>query len=298
MSETNYGDVKYFCDVCKSTRKLKITRSDHEQLITNSPNGLVLYSDVHICENGITGVNNLQIDGEYHVRSFVTLKLPEYQAQSSLIPKPGIPKPDNLTTMRILELPFDPHLNLIIEFNMLNSKIIIGGRNFDQTSLDKAKYLILSDFTGVSISIFSISSSSEYIDEWFSNLANTLELIPATKLGLIIESLKYIADIYHNPPSEFDIVFLRTILTSHEVYFIIDDLSEMMNLPARYPSTFNEENMTIIEKFVAVLMDNQFLSLQDFNQMVDRDVIYLIYLLLLLEKEHIIVIERPGIVEY
>jgi len=61
-------ETQYHCSNCNKVRVFQIEKTKHEDKIKDSTNGIVIYSDIHRCKDGIIGINNLQIDKNYAVR--------------------------------------------------------------------------------------------------------------------------------------------------------------------------------------------------------------------------------------
>ncbi|MHA2099911.1 MAG: hypothetical protein ACW99A_14635, partial [Candidatus Kariarchaeaceae archaeon] len=119
----------YSCNHCKQNRNIVLDEKTHHDMVDKSPNGLVMYSDSHRCENGIIGINNLQIDKHFAVRGFTFLELPQRQIpqMSGLgIPVPKVLSTDEMKTYVITHLPPDERLKIVILDRMLNVRINIG----------------------------------------------------------------------------------------------------------------------------------------------------------------------------
>jgi len=266
------------------------------QLIESSPNGLVIYSDVHTCKDGVLEVNNLQIDKNYHIRSFEFLKLPEYRKKiKSMIPVPGLKKSvDDMDLIKIMEIDRNQEINLVIEDHFLNVMIRIG--RFDHTV--EPQKTLNSELGGITLYIFENGGElTQTLEAWYQYLIDTLEILPPTKLGMLLETLWYFMDNQNTEPSAFDKSIVRTILASHEIFFEINDITNVMNIYQKYSESFSEADFDIIDQFLSSLQDNPRMPIQFFTDKSDKDLVYLIYLFLILEKEDVIKIDRPGIVE-
>ena len=138
---------------------------------------------------------------------------------------------------------------------------------------------------------------TENIERWFYILANSLELLPPTRFGLVVETLRYILGLYENEPTEFDIKLLKSMLASHEIYFKARDNPNRFDELAIDTSTkYRTDDVAIMMELLAHLELNPTLPLQ-FYMKEYTDLEYLIYLFLILEKEGLIDVDRPGIID-
>jgi hypothetical protein len=139
------------------------------------------------------------------------------------------------------------------------------------------------------------------LEKWFTILVNIMEVLPATKIGLLVDTLKYVLDSSFNEPIEFDIIFLKTILASHEIYFEMvegGELSWADHLAINATPKYREKDVAVMMKIMAHLDENPYIPLQQYvSKELHQDLRYLIYIFLLLEVEGLIRIERPGIIE-
>lgn len=295
-------DTRYKCQHCQQTRTIDLDPEVHREMVNESPNGLVMFSDSHRCENGIIGINNLQIDSHFVVRGFSFLELP--QRKIPALPGLGIPIPkahssDEMKTFYITHIPPDESLKIVIIDKMLNVKINIGR----VSEIDEFQILTIHSDLGLLEIVFYPSNVifTPMLEKWLTTLVNILEVLPATKIGLIVDTLKYILDSSSIEPIEFDIIFLKTILASHEIYFERvegDELSWADHLAINARPKYREKDVGVMMKIMAHLEENPYIPLQQYvSREIHQDLRYLIYIFLLLEVEGLIRIERPGIVE-
>ena len=271
-------------------------------MVDNSPNGLVMHSDSHRCENGIIGINNLQIDKHFSVRGFTFLELPQRklpQAAGLGIPVPKSHATGDLKTYIITHIPPNEVLRVIIIDHMLNVKINIGkvveNKDIPILTVNSDMGLLKIEFYPSEV-IF-----TPMLEKWFTILVNIMEILPATKIGLIVDTLKYVLDSSFNEPLKFDVIFLKTILASHEIYFEMvegSDLSWADHLAINATPKYREKDVAVMMKIMAHLEENPYIPLQQYvSKELHQDLRYLIYIFLLLEVEELIRIERPGIIE-
>lgn len=295
-SEETYHDLNYFCDRCQTRRHLKINKEKHMNLGEDSKNGLVIYSDIHRCNDGLNEVTNLQVDKNFDIRSYEFLKLPEYRKKSkAMIPIPGMEKSDkDINLLQIMEIDLNTNVNLVLNDHFLQSKIRIGRFDPMTEPIDTLE----SELGGITFFVY--ESDIPYgntLKKWYQYLIDTLEILPPTKLGMLIETLRYFLDQYDTNPSDFDKSFVKTILASHEIFFEIKDITKITDLHQKYSDTLTTEDFDVIDNYLSMLQDNPGMPIQFFTDKSEKDLIYQIYIFLILEKEGIVQIERPGIVE-
>jgi hypothetical protein len=289
--------IGYQCNDCGAIRNLGVLEEEHEKLLLKSTNGLVKYSDIHICQYGLTSVNELNVDAEYNVRSNDNVELPKFRDNINLIPSPK--SGDEFKLINILQMPNKMDLHLIFFDFMLKTKIKIG--RFD-SDVSFPFTSIQSDMGMIKLDVFPTGTSfSPSVEIWLEKLISVLEVLPPTTLGLLIDTLQYISMHYHRNPDNFDITFIKTILASHEVYFEVLDKerTKIQKMKEEYGSLFSEDDFNMMDKFVRIMLENEYSAIKDFTSIegVKMDLLSIIYLFVILEKEQIIRIERPGIIE-
>lgn len=297
MMKGFWNDTTYYCDKCNTNRKLKIKNQSHDDLLRASKSGLVYYSDIHTCQKGILSVNNLQIDNDFNVRTIESLVLPKYEKPKLTgIPNPSATPKDESKLIFLTEIPAKADkINLVIDYKMIQTKIKIGRFN----TADKPIKTYNSQMDGVTLYYYkSETQLSDYLDQWLQYFTSAIEIIFPTSLGMFIEAIVFVLDLHNQPLTDFDKTFLKTILASHEIFFQIQNIENLMDLHQKYTETFSDEDFSFIEQFLALLDDNQEVPIQDFTNKTEKGLIYQLYLFLILEKENIISIQRPGIVEF
>ena len=129
-------------------------------------------------------------------------------------------------------------------------------------------------------------------------LVNQLELLPVTRLGLFVETIRFIHGLVRTNPDAFQAKQLQTILSSHETYFkvMVTEAEEVGKLEI-CKMKYNEEVRNSAERILQSLRKNTGLNLKEVALKVDLDLIYLIYTFLIMEQEGIIEVLRPTIKE-
>ena len=291
----------YQCGVCKEVRRYYVDTGRHTQDAENSANGLVLYSDIHRCDAGILGINNLRIDANYSIRSFEPLKLPTKAQPTSF---PGLPSPRAKSAESTLIFKVrnqsDNEMRLLIHDRRLNSVLNIG---LIDTENEVEIATITSDLGTISMSYYpSEVTYTSFLEKWLQILVNTLEVLLPTKIGLFIETLRYISTLSREAPSPFHIKLLKTILTTHETYFLINEDVDFESRLSDVAHKYNDDLVIAVKALMDELRKNPMMPLQHFTDIETirkqkEDVVYLIHTFLIMEQEEFITIERPGIVE-
>lgn len=300
-------ETRYQCSICTIGRAVGIDVAEHEKKVSLSPNGLVIYSDLHRCQHGILGINNLQIDHDLAIRSIENLQLPEKRrpVNSSV---PGIPLPASRIKMNhygdsrmrnylITKMLPEEDFRIRILDERLRVAITIGNII---PGKEKMIALITSDQGTIELEYYpSPIKYNSNMEKWLSIMVNLLEKLPPTTLGLFIETLIFIHSLDYAPPSVFLIKQLKTILTSHETYFVLkeEDPVSVTNKLDYVAAKYGEEVALVMNELIAYLVSNPMIPLQYYTRTHNEDLVYLINLFLILEQEDLLTIERPGIVE-
>lgn len=289
----------YQCLLCQKRRTIKFDAKEHEDLVYDSPNGLALYSDIHRCDEGILAINNLHIDINYDVRSFSSLELPDKRKPVSKA-LPGLPIarahiPQQLNIYHITQMDLNKEFRLTIEDTRLNAVINIGR----VSKREKAIAAVESDQGSVILFYYPCDIEyNTYIERWMNILVNQLELLPVTRLGLFVETVRFIHGLVRSNPDAFQAKQLQTILSSHETYFkvLVTEVEEVGKLEI-CKIKYNEEVRNSAERILQSLRKNTGLNLKEVAFKVDLDLIYLIYTFLIMEQEGIIEVLRPSMKE-
>ncbi|MHA2172962.1 MAG: hypothetical protein ACXAB7_24140 [Candidatus Kariarchaeaceae archaeon] len=280
-------------------QKIRLDTEVHREKVSDSPNGLATYSDIHRCEEGILGISNLHIDHDFAIRSFSILELPALRKPfSDRVPGLPVPQADpkkQVNSYVITQMLDEKGFRLVIIDEGINAILNIG--QVDVVTEGKVT-TIISDLGMVFLDYYpSEMTFNKNLEKWLTILVNLLEILPPTRLGLFIETLRFIHGLYRTPPSNFHILQLKTILTCHETYFTINKVRARYKKIRDISSKYGEENAELIKSLLYYLEENPISPLQHFAKNFDRDLVYLIYLFLILEQEGLVDIERPGIVE-
>ncbi len=285
--------VSYYCDICNIHKKLVFNRKLYEYF--KRPNGLAIFTDTHKCKGGIMGVYNLDIDHDLNIRSFNRIELPEYKKQlNTIIPIPSAPDSSNDDNIIIITYINEINdINVLIDDRLLDIKIQIG--KIDE--LDPITTLV-SELGLISIKIYPANTRyTKELESWMNNLINIIEILVPTKIGFFIEAIKYILDETDHYPTDFDISMIKTILASHEIYVSLKD--NKYNIQKIFKKLqLDEEDRELMQNIIENIKKYPNTSIQDFVKYYNKDIVHQIYLYLILEKNNIINIERPGIVEY
>lgn len=285
--------VTYFCDACKQVRRLAFTPEIYSQYVSDDLTGLALYSDIHTCVNGLKGVNNLHIDHDLNVRSFVQLKLPEYRKQEvGMIPIPSAAPADALHDIELTQIKERNDLNIKITEKALDVNIIIGKPS--HVAISK----LVSDNGHVQLSYYpSDTIFTPEIEVWLTHFINIIEVLPATKMTFLIEVIDYILNNKSNKPTSFDLRLIKTILASHEVYFMLEEVDKLKEFVLNNPYELSSTDLEIMQNIIDTIEEQPMLPLKDYIKFYDIEFVHTIYLFLMLEQHKIILIDRPGIVE-
>ncbi|MHA2172432.1 MAG: hypothetical protein ACXAB7_21385 [Candidatus Kariarchaeaceae archaeon] len=270
--------------------------------MSQSPNGLAILSDIHRCEEGILGISNLHIDQDFAIRSFSILELPairkpfsETSPSPPMIPVPQADPKKLVNSYSITQMLDEKGFRVVIVDEGLNAILNIG--QVDVVTETKVT-TVISDLGMVFLDYYpSAITFNSNLEKWLSVLVNLLEILPPTKLGLFIETLRFIHGLYRTAPTNFHILQLKTILTCHETFFSINKVRARYKKIRDIASKYGEENAELIKSLLYYLEENPSAPLQHFAKNFDRDLVYLIYLFLILEQEGLVVIQRPGVVE-
>ncbi len=295
---------QFQCQECKEMRQYQVDVLDHEKRISKSSNGLVIYSETHRCSDGLLNINNLQIDANYAVRSYGQLKLPEHRKAT---PKavPGLPSPkiihdEDRKNFNITSMLPENGFRLVIYDEMVNVSINIGEVKVKKepiiSRIESDHGYIIADYYHSKIPF------SDNVEKLLVILINTLEIVPPTKIGLFVETLRYIHEIQQSSPSAFHIKLLKTILTTHETYFILENVENVDPITSDLKYKYGDEMGNFAKELVDHLFKNPMTTLQNFMNLESAahkndDLIYLIHTFMLIEQTGLLIIDRPGIVE-
>lgn len=302
---TSHSASQFHCQDCKQMRQFSFDTEVHVKKIEKSPNGLASYSEIHRCSDGLLNIYNLQIDANHAIRSFNLMKLPVHR-RPSVLSVPGIPSPKIKTNdEQILNFNIDRMFpsngfRLVIYDEMICVSINIGG-------VDVKKELLIaqieSDLGTIKLDYY--DSDIQYtsnVEKLLSILVNTLEIVPPTKIGLFVETLRYIHSIHDQIPDAFHIKLLKTILTTHETHFLLNEVESKDDAINDLKYKYSDEMGNFANELLDNIESDPHAPLQKFMTIKSKyhkndDLIYLIHTLMLMEQTGLLIIDRPGIVE-
>ncbi|MHA2091138.1 MAG: hypothetical protein ACW98K_09790 [Candidatus Kariarchaeaceae archaeon] len=287
----------YYCEQCKHQRIIRVLVDNHVKRVENSSNGLARYSDVHSCKDGLPGVNNLHVDGNYAARTVEHQELPPARKESKFS-IPGVPTVSTkvYTKLEVGTTRAADNFRLIIFDEWLRTIINIG--DVDENN-ELPISTINSDLGGIILKYYPCDVEfTSNVEKWLSIFVNSLELLPPTRFGLVISTLNYVIELIEDVAGDFDVKLLRTILASHEIYFqAVDDPNRFDRLAVELSSKYSEKEASLMMELLAHLELHPTLPLQYYSKTFKKDLDYLIYLFLILENEGLINVDRPGIID-
>lgn len=286
-----YKRCVYHCISCKSTRQVQLNVNDHLNRVSSASNDLAMYSDIHICYDGILGINNLYIDQNFSVRSFSVLELPSTRTQLKglgSIPIPQNQKPIN--TYNVTQMAIGGGYRLILQDESLGIVINVGEvdaitEQFEAELVSKNGNIILEYYSCK----FKWSSRAK---DWFQAVIDALESLPPTRLGLFIETLRFVLAHHHSPLTEFEIEQLKTILLSHQTFIRSIYMGPRYKRVKQVTNKYGLDKKEVVNTILAKLSEKEQVSFQHLIEEIDRELVYLIYILIILENELIVKIER------
>lgn len=282
--------VQYLCNQCKVSQTIKFTEEMREMYVTRDPNGLSLYSHIHLCENGMAGVNNLNLDHNIHVRGYNFIEIPRYKKKKKTMMVPGAPKAKKeKQDVRVTQIFEKDDLNILIQFDMSEITIQIG--QYNHTNNVPAE-TITSNTGTVSIHYYkSKVKFTKQLEKWLRIVIDSWEMLIPSKLGLVVEVLQFIITDKDKYPSEMDENIIKSILVSHDIFFEFRQSSDFSTLSHAY----GEENGTLMKNCMDWIQENPMTNLHEMVLKFKKPVVEVMFALLILEVHGIIVINRPGI---
>lgn len=281
--------VQYLCNQCKKSQIIQFSDEMKEKYITRDPNGLSLYSHIHLCKNGVAGVNNLFIDHNMDVRSYSFIEIPQYKKKAKMM-IPGAPKIKKIiNTINLTHIVYKNDLNLLIQFDMSNFEVQIGPYN----NINSSPLNILTSPAGI-ISLHYYDSEVKFtpqIEHWLTTFLENLEILIPGKLGLIIEILQFIIKDKENYPSDLDKNIIKTILVSHDIFFDFIHGIDISQLAHAY----GEENGVLMLNIIEMIEKDAMVNLHDMVLNFKKNVVTIMFALLILEVHGVVTIYRPGI---
>ncbi len=292
--------TSYFCEQCNTYNKLSLDEVAISKYAEDSPNGLFNLTVRHKCNHGLTKSHNLQIDAGAAIRTLTKLEFPPMKTGADIglvgLPKPGT-QGVNQKGYKVLKMGIVPFLaGFEFELRMDTLRAILQTNN---NPTNHPLSLIVSKMGMIEFELkSSIRPFTPMMEQWFQLLVDTIEILPPLTLGLLLDVLEYIMEYISDPPREFDRMMIQTMLVAHEIHFQIkfsEDLSSKLTMIEKKLTGITNDD---IRMFFTSLTDSPDGSLQEIYAMFPyTNLQTLIYLFLIFEKEDIILIDKPGIVQ-
>ncbi|MCY3411849.1 MAG: hypothetical protein INQ03_09475 [Candidatus Heimdallarchaeota archaeon] len=283
--------VQYLCNQCNKSQNIRFTDEMRSSFITGDPNGLSLFSHIHLCENGIAGVNNLNIDHNLHVRGYNFVELPRYEVKKKSM-VPGAPKIQKSSNSVIITHIFDKNdLNLVFNFSKFGYNVQIGNFNPEtREPIEKLK----SEKGSVLLQVFeSEVKYTSQVQKWLRIFLENLDFIVPSRLGLFIEILQFILEEKNQYPSEMDRKIIKSILVSYDIFMEFKGDMHYSTLTHVY----GEENGTLMVGCVDALKEDPLTSLHELVQKFKKNIVKILFALLILEIHGVIEIHSPDIMD-
>lgn len=283
------GRVQYLCNQCKTSQLIHFNEEMKKEYISSNLNGLSLFSHIHLCENGLAGVNNLYIDHNMNVRSYSFIEIPQYKRKIKM-KIPGAPKiQKQMETIKLTHISYKNDINLFIQFEMSEFSIQIGPNNLSNSVPEKSMVS-----SGGFIRLHYFESGSKFtsqLEQWLMVFIDNLEILIPGKLGIIVEILQFIIKDRENYPSDLDKNIIKTILVSHDIFF---DFIQGINV-SHLAHAYGEENGILMLKIMDMIEKESMIKLHEMVLKFKKSIVTIMFALLILEMHGVIIINRPGI---
>jgi hypothetical protein len=289
--------VKYRCDQCAKNHEFLVVVDEHLERIDNSSNGLTRYNSFHRCHSGILQLVNMDVDREFNTRSYQLINFEtsgiKFGTASPTAPTPKVDK-GRREEITIPILPSVDQLKLIIDDEILHTRINIG----NITQGEERISTIASDQGSILLTFYpSDVAYTASMEKWLYFLVNAIEGFLASKLGLIVEVLVHMLNRRDAYPTDFDSQVVRTIFSSHEVYFEL--LKEWDDtLKDYFISKYSSDQASNFEALIKFMTANPETPLITYMKFYDGTFHDLISVFFVMELEGLITIHRPGIIEF
>lgn len=284
----------YHCIACDTTKRVTVPKEVHERRVALSTNGLAGYSDIHYCWDGILGVNNLQIDKNMAVRSFSTIEFPsvrKIREPRTGIPIPSTPKPvKNIYKIDHILDKYHKSMKLVVRDKGLNAELYVGyfldGEVPDITIKSELGSVVLEFYNNEIKATFALK-------KWLQVMVDTIEKIPPTKLGLMIEALRFVQESREKRPTPFEIDQLYALLTTHKIKIKPIKIFSVSNLRGKYGDEFADKVWEMF-KYLDKNKKREVI-LQEFMSVLDKDLRFITFSAFILELEGLIELIRPEL---
>ncbi|MCY3414139.1 MAG: hypothetical protein INQ03_21015 [Candidatus Heimdallarchaeota archaeon] len=284
--ESEHKSISYHCDCCSQVRRLY---TDY----TFDDNGLSSYTDTHRSSTGTLSVYNLQIDRNSNVRtvekvSLYPVKKISNGSRLSALPVPSAPKQKNI---RLSHISAQKKLRLNIYNEWTETSIKIGQIKPSEEAIATIK----SEIGGYTIYYY--PSAIEYTqntEKWMKILVNVLEILPPDDVGYFVEVLKYFEEMSLGEPTFFDVNILELILTAKQITLSLG--SKSLD-DAKFKLKLSKDQVNLMYKIIEFTIKHPNRELIYYTTTLHDDYVYLIFLVLLMEKHDILKINRPIIIQ-
>ncbi len=204
---------------------------------------------------------------------------------------PGTPRIKKTKMIKMTHILEKNDLNIIIENKISDYAIQVGTISFDKTSPIKT---IKSDSELIIVQYYySNTMYSSQIELWFELLIENLESLLPSKLGVMIEVLKFILEERRDFPSPLDKSIIQMIFASHDIFFeVISDIS-----PDFLVEAYGDAEGSTMIKILDIIKNDLMVQLHSLVITLKEDIVFIIYCMLLLEVHGLINIHRPGIIK-
>jgi hypothetical protein len=257
----------------------------------DSPNGLVEYSDPHTCYDGFLTIYRLYVDADYNVRSFSLLELPSKQVSKMNIPGIPTPKKSEYNIYRIDGMYAEKGgYRIVIDDKNLKVRISIG----DIHKTERPINIIESKGETVFLEYYEYGQKiSDNDKRWYQILVDSIEDLPPTKLGLFVESLRFVYENNKTKPDDFTINQFKTILSAHKTHFsLISDETAPFKKIRNLTNKYGDDKREIVDKLLNYIEETPDITLETLVQKTKEKLVYLIYLLLIMEYEDMVTKRR------
>ncbi|MDH5647570.1 MAG: hypothetical protein OEZ01_16285 [Candidatus Heimdallarchaeota archaeon] len=291
--------MRYQCSECKEVRFISVQLSHTNPNSPKDANGLVIYSDIHRCRNGVLGINNLHIDRNYAIRSFDVLELDLLASKNSkvksFIPAPNIKKDQNKINKYLIT---DLIENRSIRFTLQNyPQNYIFNIGHVGSKDEEPLLIVYSKNRSISLEVFQgnikLTQTSEL---WLHNLVNLIEQHQPNHLGICIEAFRYIIDVHRTDVNEFYLNILSTIISSQNCFLL--PVSSIPPSNEELLESYGEDEIIIYKLLIQMIYTASEITIHYILSQFEIDVPYLLHMITnLIEDKYIIQSKSSSIIE-
>ncbi|MDH5403844.1 MAG: hypothetical protein OEZ01_16280 [Candidatus Heimdallarchaeota archaeon] len=284
----------YSCQLCTEKRKLIIEYDDLQQNLDTNKDGLFFVSDLHQCENGYLGVNNIYFNAKFDVQMIENLEI-KYQKSRPLIAKSkNVPIPTGYEPDRYSQkiLIYDHTNDFKLRFILKNAEsgYLINLGNVKPK--EEVIHLIQSDNYDVSLEIY--ESEINYRIEllhWLKIGIDFLESANINSLSILLEVIKFIQDIFRTRIDNYYLNMLKLILLSKDTILIPVE-SHKPSITDLNP-IFGIDEGEIIFQILNVIHAIKNVSFYQLASFFKFEITYIVHLIIYLVDEQFIHIDFP-----